>query len=299
MGLFMTKNKETEEKPKKAKKEKVLEPQYYVSATNMPTYNYKVYYMSGLEKVLYFLLAFACGAVVGYLFYGGIGKDEFGNPTMLTWILDITISVGIGIAAGIAFIPIRTQQIIDKRRRKLNSQFRDMLEALATSLGAGKTVVESFRVVYEDLKVQYDENADILKELEIVLSGMDNNVDIEDLLQDFGVRSGIDDIYSFANVFKICYRKGGNIKDTIRSTHTILSDKMEITEDIETMVTANKNEQNIMLVMPIGLVGMIKMMSADFAANFVTPAGIISTTIGVALFVASYYVGKQVLNIKV
>ena len=74
---------------------------------------------------------------------------------------------------------------------------------------------------------------------------------------------------------------------------------MEITEDIETIVTANKNEQNIMMVMPIGLVGMIKMMSADFAANFVTPAGIIATTIGVALFVASYYVGKIVLDIKV
>lgn len=296
MGLFTSKKKENTEKPKK---EKVLEPQYYTSATNIPTYNYKVYYMSLIEKVLYFILAFVCGAAVGYLFYGGIGKDEFGNPTTLTWILDISIPVVIGIAAGIAFLPIRTQQIIDKKRGKLNAQFRDMLEALTTSLGAGKTVVDSFRAVYEDLKIQYDESADILRELEIILSGMDNNVAIEDLLQDFGTRSGIEDIYSFANVFKICYRKGGNIKDTIRNTHTILSDKMEITEDIETIVTANKNEQNIMMVMPIGLVGMIKMMSADFAANFVTPAGIIATTIGVALFVASYYVGKIVLDIKV
>jgi tight adherence protein B len=153
--------------------------------------------------------------------------------------------------------------------------------------------------VYDDLKVQYDDGADILKELEIILSGMANNVDIEDLLLDFGIRSGIDDIYSFANVFKICYREGGNIKDTIRNTHNILSDKMEINEDIETIVTANKTEQNIMIVMPIGLIGMIKMLSADFAANFVTPAGIIATTIGVALFVAAYYVGKAVLNIKV
>ena len=296
MGLFTNKKKEKEEKPKK---EKVLEPQYYTSATNIPTYNYKVYYMSLLEKVLYFALAFICGAAVGYLFYGGIGKDEFGNPTMLTWILDISIPVALGVAAGIAFLPIRTQQIVEKKRRKLNTQFRDMLEALTTSLGAGKTVVDSFRAVYEDLKIQYDESADILKELEIILSGMDNNVAIEDLLQDFGTRSGIEDIYSFANVFKICYRKGGNIKDTIRNTHAILSDKMEISEDIETIVTANKNEQNIMMVMPIGLVGMIKMLSADFAANFATPAGIIATTIGVGLFVASYYVGKMVLDIKV
>ena len=289
MGLFTT-NKENKKPP---------EPQYYLSATNIPTYNYKVYYMSVMEKILYFILAFAAGAAVGYLFYGGIGKDEFGQPTTLTYILDISISVLIGIVAGIAFLPIRTEQIIEKKRRKLNSQFRDMLEALTTSLGAGKNVSDSFRSVYDDLKVQYDDGADILKELEIILSGMANNVDIEDLLLDFGIRSGIDDIYSFANVFKICYRKGGNIKDTIRNTHNILSDKMEINEDIETIVTANKTEQNIMIVMPIGLIGMIKMLSADFAANFVTPAGIIATTIGVALFVAAYYVGKAVLNIKV
>lgn len=285
---------------KKEKKEKkALEPQYYVSATNMPTYNYKVYYMSAMEKVLYFLLAFAAGAAVGYLFYGGIGKDEFGRPTTLTWILNVVISVGVGVAAGILFLPLRTEQIINNRKRKLNGQFRDMLEALNTSLGAGKNVTDAFYAVYDDLKVQYDEDADILKELEIIISGMVNNVDLEDLLLDFGVRSGNDDIYSFANVFKICYRKGGNIKDTIRNTHRILSDKMEISEDIETIVSGNKSQQNIMLVMPIALIGMMKMMSADFAANFVTPAGIIATTIGVALFVISYYVGKVVLDIKV
>ena len=82
-------------KEKEKKQKKQIEPQYYHSATNIPTYNYKVYHMPMVEKVIYFLLAFAVGAAVGYLFYGGIGKDEFGNPTLLTWILDISISGGI------------------------------------------------------------------------------------------------------------------------------------------------------------------------------------------------------------
>ena len=287
-------------KQKKSNKEKKpLEPQYYYSATNIPTYNYKVYYMSMLEKVLYFLLGFAAGAAVGYLFYGGIGKDEFGNPTTLTWFLDITISGAAGIATGILFIPIRTKQIIDKQIRTLKNQFRDMLEALTTNLGAGKNVNDSFHSVYEDMKVQYDEGAYILNELYVIIAGMANNVDVEDLLYDFGQRSGSEDISSFANVFKICYRKGGNIKDTIRNTHSILSEKMEINEDIETVVTANKTEQNIMLVMPIMLIALIKFMSPDFSSNFTSPAGIIATTIAVAMFVTSYFVGKNVLDIKV
>ena len=282
-----------------SKKNKVVEPEYYMSATNMPTLNYRVYIMKPLEKFLYFMIAFVVGALVGYLFYGGIGKNEYGDPTTLTWILNITIPTIVGGIAGYLYVPMRTKTIIEKRKKELNHQFRDMLDSLTTSLGAGKNVNDSFMSVYEDLKVQYDSDAYILKELEVVISGIHNNIAIEDVLEDFGKRSDNDDILSFANVFKISYRKGGNIKDIIRNTHEILSDKMAIAEDIETLVTSNKMEQNIMIVMPIALIGVIKMMSPEFAANFVTPTGIISTTVSIVIFVVAYFIGKSVLNIKI
>lgn len=292
-------NAAKEPKQKKIKEKKNKEPQYYYSATNMQTLNYKVYYMNGAEKILYFLIGFVVGAAVGYLFYGGLAKDVYGDPTVTTHVLNLLISGIAGIAAGCAFLPIRTDMILKSRTKKLKSQFRDMLEAFNTSLGAGKNVTDSFHSVYEDLKVQYEEDAYILKELEVILSCMDNNVDLEVPLTDFGARSGVGDIASFANVFRICYHKGGNIKDTIRNTHEILSDKMEIAEEIETIVSGARSEQYLMLIMPILLIGMIKMMSADFAANFATPSGIMATTVGIVMFVTAYLVGRAVLNIKV
>lgn len=290
--------KEKEKKSKKKNKEE-LEPQYYLSATNMQTLNYKVYYMSKLEKVLYFVLVFIVGAAVAYLFYGGIGKDAYGRPTTLTHIIDCTVMGVVGTVAGKKFLPIRTKQIIKARGKKLNSQFRDMLESLTTSLNSGKNVTGAFQSVYDDMRLQYDDTSFIIKELEIILSGMANNIDIEDMLEDFGKRSGNPDIMSFASVFKISYRKGANVKDTIRNTYEILSDKMAIAEEIETMVTGNKNDQNIMTVMPVALIGVIKMMSPEFAANFVTFSGIIATTLGVVMFVAAYYIGQSILDIKV
>lgn len=284
---------------KKKKKEKVAEPQYYSSATNMPAYNYRVYNMPFYEKAMYFIIAFVVGAIVGYVFYGGIGVDDVGQPTTKTWILNIVICTTVGVLAGIFFVPARAKQIQKKKVKKLRLQFRDMLEAFSTSLNSGKNVVDSFFGVYNDLKLQYEEDASILKELEIILSGINNNIDIEDLLIDFGERSSVDDIVSFANVFKISYRKGGNIKETIRITHDILSDKMAIEEDIQTMVTANLLEQKIMIALPIALIAMIKMMSAEFAANFVTPTGLISTTLAIGMFIAAYFIGKVILNIKV
>ncbi len=284
---------------KKEKKQKIInEPQYYTSATNMPTYNYRVYNMKFTEKAMYFIIAFLVGAAVGYLFYGGIGKDEFDQPTKLTWILNIIIPSITGIIAGKLFVPIRRESIVLQRQKQLSNQFRDMLDAFNTSLGVGKNINESFLSAYNDLKIQYESDAFILKELEVIISGMQNNVAIEELLEDFGKRSCNDDIKSFANVFKTSYRKGGNIKEVIRNTHSILSDKMEISEDIETLVTANKLEQNIMIVMPIILILIIKSMSPEFAKNFVTPTGIISTTLSLIIFVIAYFMGKSVLNIK-
>lgn len=287
-------------KPKKQKAEKEQLSEYGLSeVTNIPTMNYMVYYLKPLEKILYFIVAFAVGAFIGYLFYGGLAKDEYGQATVTTHILNILIPSAVGFAAGKMFLPLRQKQIIEKRRILLRGQFRDMLEGLVTSLGAGNNVPDSFAAVYEDLKIQYDADAYIIKEIEIILAGVRHNVPVEDVIMDFGKRSGIGDIETFANVFNISYRKGGNIKDVIRNTHSILSEKIEIMEDIETIVTSGKLDQKIMLVMPILLIAIIKFMSPEFAANFATPTGIAATTVAVACFVGAYFLGKVMLDIKV
>ncbi len=289
MGLFVKGESKTKEK----------QPQYYLSATGSEVYNYNVYYMSFGEKVLYFIIGFIVGAAVGYLFYGGIGKNEYGEPTMTTWICDIVISSIVGIIAGLGFIPIRTEQIKNKKQRDLKLQFRELLDALSTSLGSGKNIPDAFKAAKDDLSIIYSHDTAIIRELDVILDGIVNAIDIELSLRDFGIRSGIADIVSFSDVFETCYRKGGNIKDVIKNTQQILAEKMEIEMEIQTIVTGSRNEQMIMTVMPIGIVGIIKLMSPEFAANFVTPTGIISTTIAVIMFIAAYIVGKIVLSIKI
>ncbi len=287
MGLFFKKEKTSPE------------PQYYMSKVNTPVLNYKIHYMKKTERAFYFIIAFIVGVAIGYLFYGGIGVDEYGDPTTVTYVLNVLIPTTVGLIAGKMFIPIRTKQIIEKRRKELSSQFRDLLSGLTTALGTGANVIDSFISVRQDLKVQYDDDAYILKELDVIIAGVENNNSIEDLLYDFGVRSGIEDIKDFSNVFKITYRKGGNFKEIIKNTNEILGDKLEINEEIDTTVSGSKMEEKMMIAMPIFLVGIIKSLSPDFAANFVTPAGIAATTAGVIMFIVAYFVARKVLDIKI
>ncbi len=280
------------------KKKKEAEPAYYMSPTNMRVVNYKVYVFSKAERILFTLIAFLAGAAIGYLFYGGLAKDAYGNPTMLTYILNVVISVLVGIVAVKLALPTIASSLKEKRIAELKFQFRDMLDSLATSLNSGKNVIDSFQSVDQDLRMQYEESAYILQELKVIMTGIYNSIDIEVLLSDFGRRSGVEDIESFANVFQICYRQGGNLKEVIRNTHSIINDKMEIEREIKTMVSTNNLQQKIMIVIPVLLVAMIKAVSPEFAANFATPTGIMATTFAVVMFVVAYFIGKKILDIK-
>lgn len=281
------------------KKNVVNEPEYYTSATNKLLLNYKVHYMTVKEKLLWFIVAFIVGAVVALLFYGGIGKDEYGDPTLTTHICNAVIMAIVGCLAGKFFLPIRNEQIVEKRRVKLRKQFIDLLDSLSASIASGKNVPGAFLAAKQDLMIQYSEDDYIVQEVDQIISGIANNVSVENMLVDLGNRSGIKDIRNFGKVFETAYQKGGNIKDIVRNSHEILSSKAQIEMEIETKLKSNKNEQNLMLFMPILLIGMIKMAGDDFARNFTSPSGLISTTIAIAAFVVAYFVGKKVMKIEV
>lgn len=281
------------------KKNTPLEPLYEVSGTNRKMINYKVYRMTANEKALYFILAFVIGAAVAYLFYGGIGKDDYGNATMVTYICDVAIMALFGFIAAKLYMPIRKEQIIAERKKKLRTQFIDLLDSLATSISSGKNVPNAFVAAREDLLVQYQPDAYIVQEVDNIVSGIQNNLDVGAMLLNFGERSGIQDIRTFGRVFETAYSKGANLKDVVRNSHLILSSKCEIEAEIETKVASSKNEQMIMIIMPIILVAMLKMSGGDFSQNFTTPMGIICTTIAVGAFVGAYFLGRKILNIEV
>ena len=156
---------------------------------------------------------------------------------------------------------------------------------------------DSFTGAAEDLAVQFSADADIVKEVNLIRIGLDNNIQIEDLLLNFAERSGVEDVRNFANVFATCYKKGGNIKDVIKNTASIIGDKIEIQMELETMVSGQKNEQNIMLVMPVVFIVVLKSMGGDLI-DLESPIGIISVTIALGIFVLAYFISKKILNIK-
>lgn len=276
---------------------KVREPQYMYSPLNNQMINYKEYYMSSFEKTIYFFCTFIIGGIVGNVFYGGLFKYE-GENTMATYISNTIVFFIVGFTAAKVFVPAINESLRIKRDKKLQKQFINFMETLATSLTAGTTINDSFVNAKNDLANQYSEGELIIVELSEIINGMNNGKTLEEMLESFGERSNNEDIQNFSNVMKNCYRLGGNFKDVVRRTRDIISDKIAISEEIETKISSNKLQHNAMCVMPIALVAMLKVSSPDFASNLASGLGVVVTTFAIGIFVGSYFWGQKIIDIR-
>jgi tight adherence protein B len=277
---------------------KVNEPEYILSRLNTKMLNYKIYVMSAKEKLLYFILAFIAGGVVGLTFYGGLFKDSDGNATLATSISNLIVFAAVGLIAAKIFIPMRTKQLQQKRLQELTMQFRSLLETLAVSLSSGMNMSESLQGALEDLRQQYSHEAYIVKEVSEMISGVQNNIPIEETMGFLGERSGIEDIKNFSVVFAVAYRAGGNLKDIVRRTNSIISEKIEISGEIETALSSNKTQFTAMMIIPVVMVLLLKSMSSDFAAGFSSIVGVVAITIAIGIFVLAYKLGQKIMDVK-
>ena len=276
---------------------KVRGPQFIPSKLNTPMINYNEYYMSTKDKIVTFLMGFVGGGVIGLIFYGNQFMDD-GYATPATTISNVIIFIVVGLIACKFLFPMRTESLRKKRKKELRKQFRSFLEAISVSLSSGMNILDSLLTVYNDLKIEYSDDAYIVFEVKEMIDGMQNNIAIEDMMASLGERSSIDDVKNFGIVFELCYRAGGNMKDVVRRTSDIISEKIEIEAEIETALTSNKSQFTVMMVIPVGMVLMIRTMMPAFANSFATVPGVIAMTVAIGIFIGAYKLGTKITDIK-
>lgn len=243
--------------------------------------DYHVYHMTLKDYLISWIIGFAIGFIVIMIF--------FASP-----LFSLFCGVGCAIFAPRIMKEYRRKRVV----KNLRDQFKDLLESISSSYSAGKNTMDAFLAAESDMEAIYGANSDIVEEIKIINIGLKNNINIETMLLDFASRSEIDDVLSFANVFEVCNRQGGNLKIVVGQTRDIISDKMEIEMEIDTMLAGNKNELNIMILMPLIVVFMLNGLgSGTINENNLT--NIIVKLFCIALFVGSYFLGRKITNIKI
>jgi len=250
---------------------------------NQSIKDYDTYAMKKIEYMFYVLQAAIGIGIVSYIFYRSF------------WVTGITVFLGF------LYPKYKRKHLIYKQKQELALQFKEALYIISASLTAGQSVEMAFRYSVKDLKVLYlDPETPIIKEIELINHKMDLNGTIEEGLVSFARRAHLEEVTNFVDVFIACKRRGGNLVEIIRNTSRNIAEKIQIKQEIETLITEKKFEQKVLFGMPVFLIYMLDSSSPEFMAPvFTQVVGRIGMTVSVALFITAYVISSKIIRIEV
>lgn len=244
--------------------------------------DYGVYHLNSVERIYALLTSASFLFCIGYIFYRSILLAILLTPACL------------------GYPTIRAKQLNKRRKDELKLQFKDSLQSLSASLQAGNSFESSIRNAVADLHIQYETDAYIVQEYEVIARKLESNETVEKAFRDFAVRSHLDEILGFAETLEICKRTGGNLVTAVKISSEIISDKIEVLNEIHGILNQKKLEQRILTVMPVVLILMLSMSAKDFMQPVFTEViGRIVMTFSIVIFGAAYFIAEKITNIEV
>lgn len=212
--------------------------------------DYSKYRRTGREWLKLILVWFGLSALFGYLFY----KHIYGFFSLLPFFY--------------FFEKMEKKKQIKKRKTRLSEQFQEMLQVLISALKSGNSLEKSIFTTKKRLLDIYEEDELIIKELNLIERGLNNNVTIENLFLDLGKRSLVDEIREFSEILSIAKRTGGNLVKIMENTASFLIEKKEVEEEIRVLISGKKMEGRLMGIILPAMLFYINVSMSDVSRVF-------------------------------
>lgn len=247
-----------------------------------PETDYAGYVFSVQETMRFLLTDGAFMAMVSWLFY----------DSAIAWILLMPFVL-------LSFRD-RSRAACQKRKRRLEIEFREVILSVSSNLQAGYSVENAFQEAYQDITLLYGKESVMAKELRLVFRKLGNNEQLESALSNLADRSGVQDIRDFADIFQIAKRGGGDMRGIITNTADIISGKQETRREIETVVSEKRLEQQIMRFIPFLIIFYISLTTKGyFEGLYHNLFGWVLMTGSLAVYAAACRISDKILDIEI
>lgn len=185
--------------------------------------------------------------------------------------------------------------------RQSRMEFKEMLLSVYNSLSAGYSLENAVRAARDDLRAAGTEKKSALEhELILLCKGLEMNQPVEELMDKMASNLGVDEALQFAQVLWIIKRNGGNLIQIIKKSVEHMNQKIQVKEEILTMVSAKRMEQKIMSVMPFFILLYVRLMNPGyFQVLYDSPGGLILSTVCLVILALAGMWGKKIVEIEV
>lgn len=235
-----------------------------------------------IETLLAALTGILICMIIGYLFYD-------------TWIGGVCLS-----PACVMFCRFYGRWKEKRNKRQMLSEFKELLYTLSANLKTGYSVENAWLGARKDMSLLYPQGSVILYELDIIASQLHLNVPIEKAVEAFAERTGLEEIQSFAEVLSTAKRSGGNLVHMMDKIASIIAEKIEVEQEIQTILSGKQMEQRIMCGMPILMLLYLRVTNAGYLDSmYHNWLGIIVMTFCIIGTGIAAYWGSRIVGIEV
>lgn len=244
--------------------------------------DYRTYEPDKMEKAGVLLLCAVSACAAGILFYN----------TPLTVL-----------AVPVLFIPalkVYKAYMASKRRNRLRTGFRDLLDSLSASFAGGRHMSEALEEALKELETIYDKDDEVVCEVRHMLKRIsDGDTDIT-ALEGFAGRADLDDVSLFTQVFRTCRETGGDLITAMSETSDKIGDKIKIENEIRTITSQKKTEGVIISIMPVVIILFLRVIAPGYVdvlyGNFM---GVALMTVALGATVYAYWLIRKITDINV
>ena len=132
---------------------------------------------------------------------------------------------------------------------------------------------------------------------------LDMNLTAEQVLTSFSKRvNQKEDVNNFVTVFAAAKRTGGDSISILKETVRIIGGKIETEREIQTVLAAKRLEFHVMCVIPLGMIGYMRMAFPEFLNVLYgnIPGVLLMTAPGcMVVYLFAYRLGNRIIKIDV
>lgn len=219
----------------------------------------------------------------------------------ISWIFYKNIVVCIlSLVFVVFYLKYKKIELKKKRLDMLRTQFKDGILIMASLLSSGYSPENAVGKIITELEMLWGKDADMVLEFKKMNNELSLNRPIEQMWHDFAERSGLEEVENFAEVFSVVKRSEGNVSIIIQWAVQRLNQRLQVEEQIQTMLASRKYEQKIMNFIPIFIIFYINISSPEMiSAMYTTIPGKIIMTICLVIYLLAYMLAKKIIEIEV
>ena len=188
----------------------------------------------------------------------------------------------------------------EKKKNAFREQFKDSMQAMVVALNVGYSVENAIYEAKKDLSRLYPDDSRIMKEFNQMINQMEVNLSVEHVLDSFSKNVKQEDVESFVTVFSIAKRMGGDVIETLKTTARIISEKIEVEKEIQTLLAAKEFEFKIMSLVPFAIILYMRLTFPDFMnILYGNPLGVVIMSSCLLVYGVAFYLGRKIVKIEV